>query len=152
MVFCGPPWWGFLDMDGGRGACESAEIDGIAKGFKREEGRLSVVIIKDEKRKRKKGRKKEPTILHRPVPRTSIFLNQHPNSPRITPILGMRLPRLKNGIQPEQLHRIHNLPRQRIPHRKLFPHPPALRPRPIDIEVKRIETLIFFYLEIVGGG
>lgn len=52
-------------MDGGRGPCESAAIDGMGKG------------LNGEVKGREWGGKEkiEPTILHRPISRSPIFLN-----------------------------------------------------------------------------
>lgn len=61
----------------------------------------------------------------------------------------MRLPGLKNRLQPpppriNRLHRIHDLPRQRVRYAVLRTHAPPFLPAPRAVEVERVEACVGF--------
>jgi hypothetical protein len=62
-----------------------------------------------------------------------------PDPPRIRPILRMRLARLKHAIQTQPAHRIRQRFRQRVLHRALARHAPALDPRSRRVEVDGVD-------------
>lgn len=101
-------------------------------------------------------KEKKLTILHPPTihpARLILQLNPHPS--RIRPVLWMHLPRLQHHIVAQSLHRIRNLPRQRIFHRKRLADSSALGSAPRRVEVDGVErlpvTVVFFFCGGDGG-
>lgn len=64
----------------------------------------------------------------------------------------MHLPRLENRIQSQQLHRLHDLARERVRYGQLVAHAPTLRPGAVGVEVERVEALVAFVPIVFQGG
>lgn len=92
------------------------------------------------------------TVLHPRTPRPAPFLHQHPDPSRIRPVLRMRLPGLKHRFQPQQLHRLDDLPRERVRDRLLGAHAAALGARLAGVEVERVQALVVLVFSRGGGG
>lgn len=91
------------------------------------------------------------TVFHPSVPHPPRFLDQNPDSAWVAPILGVHLAGFEHGIQPQQLYRVDDFPREGVVHCQLLPHPTAFGSRTAGIEVERVEALIALMAVVVRG-